>query len=188
MTLHRLPGADDQDNLPLLIESILFVAEGPVDVDTLCKAVRRTKREVEKALDDLDQRFASGGIRMQRDNDLLQLVSAPEAGPVVERFLGLESKQRLSSAALEALAIVAYKQPITRAGVEAVRGVNSDGAIASLIARGLIEEVAKAPGPGRPSLFGTTMKFLEHFGLKDPSELPPLLIEDELAEEEDEEE
>jgi segregation and condensation protein B len=187
MTLHRLPGAE-VELLPLLIESILFVAEGPVDVDTLMKAVRQGKREVEQALDELDQRYETGGIRMQRDGDLVQLVSAPEAGPVIERFLGLESRQRLSGAALESLAIIAYKQPLTRAGVENVRGVNSDGAIASLVARGLIEEVGKAQTPGRPSLFGTTLKFLEHFGLKHPSELPPLLIEDELAEDDAEDE
>jgi segregation and condensation protein B len=101
-------------------------------------------------------------------------VTAPDHGPYVERFLGLESRQRISGAALETLAIVAYKQPVTRAAVEAVRGVNSDGAIASLIARGLVEEVGKAPGPGRPGLLGTTMRFLEHFGLKDPADLPPL--------------
>jgi len=185
MTLHHLPGAET-DQLPMVLESILFVAQEAVDIDTLALAVRRSKREVEKAIDELDRRHAEGGIRLQRDGDLLQLVSAPEAGPYVERFLGLESRQRLSGAALESLAIIAYKQPLTRAGVEGVRGVNSDAAIASLINRGLIEEVGKAPGPGRPSLFGTTLKFLEHFGLKDPSELPPLLIKDELAEDEDE--
>lgn len=185
MTLHRLPGAE-VELLPLLIESILFVAEGPVDVDTLMKAVRMGKREVEKALDELDRRYESGGIRMQRDGDLVQLVSAPEAGPVIERFLGLESRQRLSGAALESLAIIAYKQPLTRAGVESIRGVNSDGAISTLIARGLIEEVGKSETPGRPSLFGTTLKFLEHFGLRHPSELPPLLLEDELAEDDEE--
>ncbi len=186
MTLHHLPGAE-REELPMLIESILFVAEGPVDVDTLSKAVRRPKRDVEKALDELDKRYEAGGIRMQRDGDMMQLVSAPEAGPYVERFLGLESKQRLSGAALESLAIIAYKQPLTRAGVEGVRGVNSDAAIASLISRGLIEEIGKAPGPGRPSLFGTTLKFLEHFGLKHPSELPPLLLHDETAEDDEDE-
>ena len=80
---------------------------------------------------------------MQRDGDLVQLVTAPDYGPYVERYLGLEARQ-LSGAALESLAIIAYKQPVTRAGVEAVRGVNSDAAIASLLGRGLIEEVGKA--------------------------------------------
>jgi hypothetical protein len=104
----------------------------------------------------------------------VQLVTDPDFGPYVERFLGLESRQRLSGAALESLAIIAYKQPMTRAGVEQVRGVNSDGAIGSLIARGLVEEVGRAPGPGRPALLGTTLRFLEHFGLGKPSDLPPL--------------
>src|SRR6185369_4821537 len=98
----------------------------------------------------------------------------PEAGPYIERFLGAESKQRLSTAALESLGIIAYRQPTTRSGVEAIRGVNSDGAINSLINRGLVEEVGRATTPGRPVLLGTTMKFFEHFGLKDKSELPPL--------------
>jgi segregation and condensation protein B len=184
MTLHHLPGANGHD-LHLLIESILFVADGPVQVGMLAEAVQRSRREVEHALDDVDQRFSAGGIRLQRDGDHLQLVSAPEAGPYVERFLGLESRQRLSGAALESLAIIAYKQPLTRAGVEAVRGVNSDGVIATLVSRGLVEEVGRASTPGRPALFSTTLKFLEHFGLKDPSELPPLLIEDETADDED---
>lgn len=186
MTLHHLPGAE-REQLPMLIESILFVAEGPVDLETLIRAVRQPKRDVERALDELDKQYGERGIRMQRDGDQIQLVSAPEAGPFIERFLGLESRARLSGAALEALAIIAYKQPLTRSGVEAVRGVNSDGAIASLIARGLIEEIGKAPGPGRPSLFATTMKFLEHFGLKDPTELPPLLLADETVEDDEDE-
>ncbi len=169
----RLP-AVDRERLPAVIESILFVAEEPVAASTLAKALRRPKEEVEAALKALDERCAGGGTRLQRTGALVQLVTAPESGPYVERFLGYEGRQRLSGAALEALAVIAYRQPITRAGVESVRGVNSDAAIASLIGRGLVEEVAKAPGPGRPSLLGTTMRFLEHFGLRNASELPPL--------------
>jgi segregation and condensation protein B len=164
----------DLDDLPMLIESILFVAEVAVDVDTLARSLQRPARDVELALQQLEERCIGRGFRLQRDDDFVQLVTAPEAGPYVERFLGLESRQRISGAALEALAIIAYKQPVTRATVEAIRGVNSDGAIASLIGRGLVEEVGKAPGPGRPALLGTSLKFLEHFGLMHPSELPPL--------------
>lgn len=160
--------------LPAAIESILFVAEAPVELTTLAQALRQEISLIEEALAVLAEQLAGHGIRLQRTGDQLQLASAPEWGSYVERFLGLESRQRISGAALESLAIVAYKQPLTRAGVEAVRGVNSDGAIATLIARGLIEEVGRAPGPGRPALFGTTIKFLEHFGLNHPSELPPL--------------
>ena len=166
--------APDPELLPAYIESILFVAEEPASVPLLMQSLRITREAAEDALAELEQRCLVGGTRLQRDGDIVQLVSAPEAGPYVERFLGLESRQRLSSAALESLAIVAYRQPVTRASVEQIRGVNSDGAIASLIARGLVEEVGKAPGPGRPGLLGTTMKFLEHFGLAKPTDLPPL--------------
>lgn len=171
--MKRLPSLAKED-LAKVVESILFVAEESVEVSLLAKVLRRPKADIDAALTDLDARCGSAGIRLQRANGLVQFVSAPESGPYVERFLGLESRQRLSTAALESLAIIAYRQPATRAAVEAVRGVNSDSAIASLIARGLIEEVGKAPGPGRPGLLGTTMKFLEHFGLKDASALPPL--------------
>ena len=171
--MRQLPSLT-KERLPGVVESILFVAEEPVELPMLAKALRRPREEIEAALAALDERFGASGVRLQRTGDLLQLVSAPDSGPYVERFLGLEGRQRLSGAALESLAIIAYKQPLTRAGVESVRGVNSDGPIASLAARGLIEEVGRAPGPGRPALFGTTLKFLEHFGLKGPAELPPL--------------
>jgi segregation and condensation protein B len=176
----RLP-ALTAEHLPSLIESILFVAEEPVEVSLLAQALRRPQAEIEGALAELEQRCMLGGTRVQRTGELVQLVTNPEAGPYVERFLGLESRQRISGAALEALAIIGYKQPLTRAGVEQIRGVNSDAAIASLIARGLIEEVGKAPGPGRPALLGTTMRFLEHFGLSNPKDLPPL-ASNEMAE------
>jgi segregation and condensation protein B len=162
------------DQLAAVVESILFVADEPVDIGSLARSLRRPRPEVEEALTALDALYEGRGLRLQRANGLVQMVSAPESGPYVERFLGEESRQRLSTAALEALAIIAYRQPVTRAAVEAVRGVNSDAAIASLIARGLVEEVGRAPGPGRPALLGTTMRFLEHFGLKSPSDLPPI--------------
>lgn len=171
--MKRLP-AVAREGLAAVIESILFVAEEPVATSLLVKALRKPRDEVEAALSELDERCVAGGTRLQRTGDLVQLVSAPECGPYVERFLGLEGRQRLSSAALEALAVIAYRQPATRAGVESVRGVNSDAAIASLIGRGLVEEVGRAPGPGRPALLGTTLRFLEHFGLKNPADLPPL--------------
>lgn len=169
----RLPSLS-KERLPSVIESVLFVADEPVDTSLLAKALRRPLADVEDALAELERRCAEGGTRLQRTGDLVQLVTAPDFGPFIERFLGLESRQRLSGAALESLAIIAYKQPMTRAGVEQLRGVNSDGAIASLIARGLVEEVGRAPGPGRPALLGTTLRFLEHFGLSKPSDLPPL--------------
>jgi segregation and condensation protein B len=102
------------------------------------------------------------------------MVSAPEATLYVERYLGVEEDHRLSHASLETLAIIAYKQPITRQAIEAIRGVNCDRALASLRARGLITEVGRAGSAGRPYLFGTTFRFLEYFGLEKPGDLPPL--------------
>jgi len=170
--MKRLPVLN-ADTLAPVIESILFVTEEPVEVGTLVRTLQHTRKEVEDALAELEQRCESGGTRVQRDGDLVQLVTAPDYGPYVERYLGLEARQ-LSGAALESLAIIAYKQPVTRAGVEAVRGVNSDAAIASLLGRGLIEEVGKASSPGRPTLLGTTLKFLEHFGLRTPGDMPSI--------------
>jgi segregation and condensation protein B len=183
--MKRLPVLT-RENLPAVIESILFVAEEPAEVGALARALHRPKSEVEDALAELDQRcIDGGGTRLQRTGDLVQLVTAPDCGPYVERYLGLEARQ-LSGAALEALAIIAYKQPVTRAGVEAVRGVNSDGAIASLVGRGLVEEVGHAAGPGRPQLLGTTLKFLEHFGLRNPKDLPPMPMLDAVESDDDE--
>lgn len=169
----RLPSLS-KDRLPSMIESILFVADEAVEISMLARVLRRPADAIEQALAELELRCAEGGTRLQRTHDAVQLATAPEAGPFIERFLGLESRQRLSGAALESLAIIAYKQPMTRAGVEQIRGVNSDGAIASLIGRGLVEEVGRAQTPGRPALLGTTIRFLEHFGLSSPGDLPAL--------------
>ncbi len=173
MNEKRLPSLS-KDRLPAVIESILFVADEAVEISLLSRALRRSADAIEEALAELETRCAEGGTRLQRTRDTVQLVTSPDSGPYVERFLGLESRQRLSGAALESLAIIAYRQPMTRAGVEQIRGVNSDGAIASLIARGLVEEVGRGAGPGRPALLGTTLRFLEHFGLSKPDDLPPL--------------
>jgi segregation and condensation protein B len=109
---------------------------------------------------------------LQRQGDGLQLVTHPRAAAVVQRFLGLETSARLSTAALETLAIVAYRQPVTRAHIEAIRGVNPDYALATLTARGLVEEVGRLNAVGRPALFGTTFEFLRAFGLRSLDDLP----------------
>jgi segregation and condensation protein B len=102
------------------------------------------------------------------------MVTAPEAAPHIERFLDLELSSKLSAPALETLAIVAYQQPVTRAEMEAVRGVNCDSVLRTLLSKGLIEEVGRLPQAGRPIVYGTTFEFLQHFGLQDLAELPPL--------------
>jgi segregation and condensation protein B len=155
-----------------LIESLLFVADQPIEIRDLAKALEVETGEVEHALEALNEQYKTRGIRLQRRRDQVQLVSAPEAGPTIERFLGLERSGKLSVAALETLSIVAYRQPVTRIQIEAIRGVRSDGVLRSLVRRGLIEAVGRAETVGRPILFGTTFEFLQQFGLEGLGDLP----------------
>jgi segregation and condensation protein B len=158
--------------LKALIESLLFVADRPVTAEHLATALDVPEEEVEAALQALREEYQERGIRIQQKGERLQLVSAPEAGPHIERFLGLEISGRLSTAALEALSIVAYRQPVTRSQVEAIRGVHSDSVLRSLVRRGLIVEIARAESVGRPILYGTTFEFLQQFGLQSMQDLP----------------
>ncbi len=160
--------------LKTLLECLLFVAEGPVSLSKLASVLEADESAVEEALQELADEYRSRGIRIQRQGKRYQMTTAPEFAPVVERFLRVEPARRLSRAALETLAIVAYRQPVTRAQIEAIRGVNSDGVIRTLLSRGLIEEVGHLEQPGRPVLYGTTFEFLRYFGLSSLEELPPL--------------
>ena len=162
------------EQLPAIIESLLFVAEEPLEVSFLARTLGVERRLVERALATLAEWCRGRGIRLQRDGSRVQLVTSPEAGRWVERFLGGEAEARLSTAALETLAIVAYRQPVTRAVIDSIRGVNSERAVATLRSRGLIEEVGRADTVGRPVLWGTTTRFLEWFGLESLEQLPPL--------------
>jgi len=162
----------DKQTASAILESLLFVANGPVAIEQLQKALEIPLEEIEAALRALEAGYASGGLRLQRKGNEVQLVTAPEYAPYVERFLGLQLSGRLSQAALETLAIVAYRQPVTRAQVEAIRGVNSERVLNNLVARGLIAEVGRLEAAGRPILYGTTFEFLQYFGLKSLDELP----------------
>jgi segregation and condensation protein B len=152
-----------------------------MEVAALARSIGVGRGDVERALDHLAEACQERGVRVQRTGDLVQLVSAADTAPYVERFLGLEHPP-LTNASLETLAIVAYRQPITRAGIESVRGVDCDAPIRTLMARGLVEEVGRAPVVGRPSLFSTTVRFLEYFGLERPDDLPPLPLTEEEEE------
>jgi len=157
-----------------LIESLLFVADEPVAVERLAAAIGVQQAVVEEALRELAQEYERRGLRLQRKGGRVQMITAPDAAPCIERFLGLELTSRLSAPALETLAIVAYQQPITRAGVEAVRGVNCDSVLRTLVSKGLVEAVGRLSQAGRPIVYGTTFEFLQYFGLQDLAELPPL--------------
>ncbi len=156
------------------IEAMLFVSSGLVSVYQLSKALDVTESEVESQLTDLETQYKTNGhgLRLMRVKTKVQLTTAPEMSEIVETFLGLEATSRLSQAALETLAIVAYKQPVTRPEVDVIRGVNSDGVMRTLLSKGLIEELGRAETPGRPIFYGTSPEFLQYFGLETLDELP----------------
>jgi segregation and condensation protein B len=156
------------------VESLLFVADEPVSTGRLASALEVSEAEIEAALEQLEHEYQARGVRLQRKGDRVQMVSAPEAASYIERFLGLELTTRLSPAALEVLAIVAYRQPITRAQIEAIRGVSCDAVLRTLVSRGLLEEVGRLEQAGRPILYATTFQFLQYLGLRSLEELPPL--------------
>jgi segregation and condensation protein B len=166
------------------LEALLFVATGPVTASQLADALEIDIKSVEMALNELQSDYEDNrGVSLQRHGGRVQLTSSPYCAADVERFLGLEELQRLSKAAIETLAIIAYRQPISRPGIDSIRGVSSDGVIKNLLNKGLIQEVGRGEGPGRPILFSTTTEFLQHFGLPTLNQLPPFeLPENEEAE------
>ena len=170
--------------LGAMLEALLFVAPGSVTSAQLAAALDLPVEEIESELDELERQYQSQaterGLRLQRSRGRVQLTSAPEAALAVERLLGLEASSHLSRAALETLAIVMYKQPITRPQIDSIRGVNSDGVIKSLLQKGLVQEIGRAEAPGRPILYSTTTEFLQYFGLNSLADLPPLNLDPEV--------
>ncbi len=178
----------DIPELAHVIEAILFVAGEPVNVKEIQRALEVTEDETRQAIDALDSDYSyhRRGITLKRFGQHIQLSTRAEYAPYVERLLQPIQKQSLSQSALETLAVVAYKQPVTRLDIEAVRGVKCDYSVQSLVNKGLIEEVGRKEALGRPILYGTTDKFLAHFGLSSLEELPkPPDPKDEQAEESD---
>lgn len=158
----------------ILVESLLFVAPEPVKVSTLADALEESSERIEAALSELIAGQARRGVRVQHLGERVQWVTAPEATAAIERFLGLDLTTKLSPAALETLAIIAYKQPVTRAQIDELRGVASDGVLRTLIHRSLVEQGERLEQAGRPFQFRTTFDFLQHFGLQSLEELPAL--------------
>jgi segregation and condensation protein B len=171
-----LGGEDSDIELPLSVklEALLFVAPEPATIAQLTAALDVAPSVIERGLNELDAALASRGLRLQRNAGRFQLTTAPQLAELIERFLGLEATTHLSRAALETLAIIAYQQPVTRPQIDAIRGVNSDSMMKSLLHKGLILESGRADGPGRPILYSTTPEFLQHFGLSSILEMPPL--------------
>lgn len=164
------------------LEALFFAAPGLSSVDQLSQALSVSKSEVEKSLEALSAHLSSEhGLRLQKIKNQYQLITAPEHGEMIEKFLGLEVTSRLTQAALEVLAIVAYKQPATRPEIDSIRGVNSDGVVKSLLSKGLIEELGRSEAIGRPILYGVTNEFFQHFGLESLDQLPAVDLEGLLA-------
>jgi segregation and condensation protein B len=172
------PASQPDLSLKARLESLLFVAGEPVAIERLAAVLASDSEQVEAALQGLAREYSGRGIQLQRKGRRVQMVTAPGAADAVRLLLGLELSGKLSPAALETLAIIAYRQPVTRAEIETVRGVNSDSVLRTLVQRGLIEEVDRLDQPGRPIVYGTTFEFLQQFGLVGLEQLPPLAPSD----------
>lgn len=168
------------------IESVLFVSGRPLERTELRKLLDIDDERLTHGLQTLEYDLESNGrgIRLQRLGTQVQLVTAPENARFIAALLGLPMTARLTTAALETLSVIAYRQPVTRAHIETIRGVNSDRALASLIQHGLVVEVGRAQTVGRPILFATTPEFLQQFGLTSLDQLPQVESAIEHAKEE----
>jgi len=155
------------------LEALLFVAERPLGRRELATLTGATAATIDARLGDLEVSLAGRGIRLLVDGDRVALATAPEAGLLIGRYVGREPV-RLSPATLETLAIVAYRQPVTKAAIERIRGVDAEYALRSLLHRRLVVELGRADAPGRPILYGTSVDFLERFGLLSVEDLPLL--------------
>lgn len=166
----------DRGPLLLALEAVLFVSDEPVTAVGLGQALGVDRREVDELCDELARAYEErgAGIVLRNVAGGWRLTTHPDAAPVVELFVLSSRHARLTKASLETLAIVAYKQPVTRHQVSSIRGVNSDGVLRALVDRGLVAEVGREETPGRPVLYGTTPDFLERLGLASLSDLPPL--------------
>jgi segregation and condensation protein B len=163
-------------NLEASIEAILFVSSNALSSKQIADVLGVTTRIVEKALKSMEENFKNRGIRIQKSREGFKLTTAPEAASIIEMYLDLDTTSRLTKAALETLAVIAYQQPITRPMIDAVRGVNSDSVIKNLLSKGLIEEAGRSEGAGRPILYTTSPEFLQYFGLSSLKDLPALSL------------
>jgi segregation and condensation protein B len=166
-----------EKSLAAILEALLFVAVSPISIAQISNAIGESEKTIVETLQELEKYYVeSRGLRVQWHGKKVQLTSSPDFSLVIESFLGVEITSTLSQASLEALAIIAFKQPVTRPGIDEIRGVNSDGVVRNLLSKGLIEEVGRVEGAGRPILYGTTSDFLGYFGLSSLDDLPRLEI------------
>jgi segregation and condensation protein B len=167
------PGDITDAELAGHLVALLFAAAGPLTPDDAARLLEIDPERLEQVCDTLGQ-DPPLGLALQRGPERLQLTTAPASTPVVERYLGAPPPVRLSRAALEALAVIAYKGPATRGEIDAIRGVNSDSAVATLLGRNLVAEVGRRESAGRPALLGVTPECLQYLGVRSLTDLPPL--------------
>lgn len=158
--------------LPAALEAILFSSNRPLKLRELQQATQNDRTAVERALGELRERLEGRGVMLMRHHDEIHLATRPEFAGAVRRALRPEVSGKLSPAAYETLAIVAYQQPVPRSRIEEVRGVNCESVLTNLELRNLISEVGRGSGPGLPKLYGTTMRFLQVMGLESLDHLP----------------
>ena len=158
------------------LEALLFVAERPLSRREIAALAGSDRATVDARLGDLEVSLRARGIRLVIDGDRVELATAPDGGALVARYIGADAI-RLSPASLETLAIVAYRQPVTKSAIERIRGVDSDYTIRTLLHRRFVVELGRSDAPGRPFLYGTGFEFLERFGLTSVDDLPPLDVD-----------
>ncbi|MBA3797468.1 MAG: SMC-Scp complex subunit ScpB [Candidatus Limnocylindrales bacterium] len=170
------PAATSGELSLVALEALLFVAERPLSRREIATLSGAPPEMIDARLGDLEVQLRERGIRLLTAGDRVQLSTAPEAGALIARYVGMDGV-RLSPASLETLAIVAYRQPVTRGAIERIRGVDSDHVLRSLLHRRLVLEHGRAESAGRPILYGTGFDFLERFGLTSLDDLPPLEVD-----------
>lgn len=163
------------DEISRAVEALLFASPGPLSATQLARLLGREKRQISSIIDGLNNLYAEWdrSFRIERFGDGYRLYSLKEYDKYISRLAEIPRPAKLSRAALEVLAIIAYKQPLIRPEIERIRGIDSDGVIRTLLERGLIAVCGRSDGPGRPLLYKTAQEFLEFFGISDLSELPP---------------
>lgn len=177
------PSTSNHSEFYAQLEAVLFIAANSVPVSQLAELFNLSQEEVNEGLNHLKKTYETegSGLALEFHAGRVQLTTSPQMAGIIEKYLGLEIGTHLSRAAVETLAIVAYRQPITRPGIDAIRGVSSDGVLRSLLTKGLVQEVGRAEGPGRPILYGTSDAFLQHFGLSSLEMLPAFELQKEVT-------
>lgn len=175
--IEKLELVEDNDSIKGIIECILFASGDAISLKELGDMININEKRARRIIEDMNIEYknCARGLYIVEFNNKFQLSTKPEYGAYVKKLIKPEGKQNLSQAAMETLAIIAYKQPFTRVEIDELRGVRSDRAISTLLEKGLIKECGRMETVGRPILYGTTEDFLKYFGFKNIKELPELI-------------